>query len=551
MTEFLNPVDIANRALQHCGALRIDATLGFTESSVNASECAFAYPKLRLAELRRNVWRFAIRRATLRPLDTNSLLLVPVLWVSTTTYFQGSIVSDQNSNLWISKVPNNLGNDPMQTGGLWEPYFGPMSVSLLDSSQSYFAGEMVYTKAGDGTFNVYLSMISGNSVHPAIPNQWATNTVFYNNDVVQTFPAWASGTTYSQGQGVSYTDGNTYVSLVSSNIGNTPSTSTAKWQLMPVLSLASQSVPITSLVQLPTSSPIAEWSYLTTYSAGAFVMFAAKTWLAIAASTNQLPSAAGSTYWVQVTNGTAYMSLMDLNSGNDPRTTTVAAWSSVTSYSIGNTVTGSNNVIYTSVTNSNLNNDPVADSGTNWSTANVLSPWTTVFTLGSGNPLWIQIGGAQFPNGVGLSVFDIVSPLSAGALTHDGPRNIFRLPSGYLRKAPRDPKAGSTSYLGAESGLPYDDWLIEGDFIVSREIEPIVFRFIADVSDVRLMDAMFCEGLAARLALEVCETITQSTTKLQIIAKAYGQFMTDARTVNAIEVGAEEPPMDDYIACRQ
>ena len=58
---FQNPVDIANRALQHCGAQRIDPTLGFTENSVNASECAFAYDKLRSAELQRNYWKFATK----------------------------------------------------------------------------------------------------------------------------------------------------------------------------------------------------------------------------------------------------------------------------------------------------------------------------------------------------------------------------------------------------------------------------------------------------------------------------------------------------------
>ena len=43
---YLTPVDVANRALQHLGATRIDAALGFAESSLNASETAFAYDKL-------------------------------------------------------------------------------------------------------------------------------------------------------------------------------------------------------------------------------------------------------------------------------------------------------------------------------------------------------------------------------------------------------------------------------------------------------------------------------------------------------------------------
>jgi hypothetical protein len=73
---------------------RIDATLGFSEISSRSSECAFVYDKLRRAELQRNTWRFAIREAVLRAIDSTTLLLVPALYVSTTTYFVGSIVVD-------------------------------------------------------------------------------------------------------------------------------------------------------------------------------------------------------------------------------------------------------------------------------------------------------------------------------------------------------------------------------------------------------------------------------------------------------------------------
>src|SRR5262245_20614060 len=112
---FLTPVNIANRALQHCGAGRIDETQGFAEDSKNASECSFAYDKLRRAELRRNIWRFAIRRAVLRAIDTTTMLLAPALWVSSTTYFVGSIVSDETNALWISVVPDNLNNQPQNS----------------------------------------------------------------------------------------------------------------------------------------------------------------------------------------------------------------------------------------------------------------------------------------------------------------------------------------------------------------------------------------------------------------------------------------------------
>ena len=43
---------------------------------------------------------------------------------------------------------------------------------------------------------------------------------------------------------------------------------------------------------------------------------------------------------------------------------------------------------------------------------------------------------------------------------------------------------------------------------------------------------------------------TQSASKVSIIAKVYDEWISQARTQNAIEQGADEPPDDDYVTCR-
>ena len=249
MTEFLTAVDIGNRACQHCGVTRIDPTLGFTEDSRQASEISFVYGKLRRAELQRNNWKFAIRRTALRPIETNTtnntdtLLLVPAMWVSTTTYFVGSIVADQFGTLWQSNIPNNLNNQPL-ISTTWDEYFGPMAVAAWDTTgtTSYFAGELVYTAAGDGTNRVYVSLLEGNSDNPATGTAWISTSTYYKNQIV-TFssvaymslidlnvnnepdlaPAlWAVGTTYAAGAHVGGSDGVIYQSIGSGNVGNDP-----------------------------------------------------------------------------------------------------------------------------------------------------------------------------------------------------------------------------------------------------------------------------------------------------------------------------------------
>jgi hypothetical protein len=556
MPEFLSPIDIGNRALQHVGAEFMDAVLGFSENSKRAQQVSFNYGKLRRAELRRNGWRFAIRKAALRAIDSNTLLLSPALWSSSVTYFPNSIVADQNRSLWRSLIPVNLGNSPGQVGKdfAWEPYFGPLSVSLYDSSQAYFASELVYTMAGDGTYNVYYSNVNANAVHPALPNQWSKSTTYFQTQVVQAFPAWSNVTTYSQGQTVVYTDGNTYSSLVNGNLNHVPSTSPAQWALQPTLTLQSQAVPIfgNTFLQQPQSSPVLEWTIGNTYSIGAFVMFDASMWLSIANNnTGNIPDTPSSAFWVAVTNGTFAMSAIDLNFDNSPIGN--AAWSNIVTYAEDALVTGSDNNVYLSVIASNLNNNPVGDGGVHWVLVWDIAPFS--FSMGNGNSQWTQVGGSAFPNGVALASIPIGYPLNSGPVSGmngqmAANRNMYRLPAGYLCLVGQDPKAGSVSFLGAPSGLMFRDWNIEGNYIVTQDTATIVLRFVADFTDVTRMDDMFCEGLGARIAVAICEPLTQSAAKIESIRKSYHEYMGEARLRNAIEVGAEEPPLDDYLSTR-
>jgi hypothetical protein len=340
---------------------------------------------------------------------------------------------------------------------------------------------------------------------------------------------------------------------VNGNLNHVPNVSLAQWALVPIISLISLSVPAVGSVSpiFAFSSPVAEWSQVTTYQVGSVVMFNTVEYVSIAAgNTGNFPNVVGSTFWVAMTGGTLYMSLIDLNLGNNPANAP-ALFNIGTTYALNNLVGGSDGIIYKSLANGNLGHDPTLDGGVHWQNTGVLNPWTTVFTQGGGNQQWRQIGGAAFPFGVGLAELNIVYPLNSGPLTQDRTRNVFRLPSGFLRQAPRDPKAGSTSYLGASSALEYEDWNFEGNYLVSWDVLPIILRFVADVTDVTQMDDMFCEMLGCRVALEVAPLLTQSNVKTADVMKLYSGFAAEARIVNGIETGATEPQEDDYVTCRR
>lgn len=370
--------DIANRALQRVGARRIVA---LTDASKNAAEVAACYDILRRAELRRNVWRFAVRRATLRPVFTTTLLLVPPAWSSTAVYPARAIVSF-GGFLYESKTFNNTNNTPGldATFPFWTLYFGPMTVQPYDATAVYYNGELVYTPATTA-FKVFRSTVNNNATAP-----------------VTAPPAWVATTTYALGDVVSYL-------------------------------------------------------------------------------------------------GTNYLSQADLNFNNIP-----------------------NGLV-------------------NWSVQVASPPAQAIGT-------WVELNTAT------LAQTDISYPSGTGPAEENRTRNIFILPNGYLREAPQDPKAGSRTTLGGPTGLLYDDFTFENNFLISMTGNPLVFRFVADVSDTTLFDSMFVEGLAARIAMEIAEPLTQSAAKLQAIASEYKLFMTEGRIVNGIETGPTEPPEDDYLSVR-
>lgn len=238
---YLDSLDIANRAIQHTGGIQI---VSVTEDTKNNFEATFAYDKLRKAELGRAYWRFAIKKAVLRPIDTTTMLVAPSAYDATKTYLPGAIVADTNGLLWISNEPDNINNTPGTTD-VWDMYFGPLSVSLYDSSVSYYAGELVY-KLGSvaGTYTVYLSLINNNSDVPDTATPWSATTTYGPDAVVSSAGSqWRSlipvnlnvtpadgplafdiTATYSTGNTVTGSDHFIYSSVGNGNTGHDPTT---------------------------------------------------------------------------------------------------------------------------------------------------------------------------------------------------------------------------------------------------------------------------------------------------------------------------------------
>jgi hypothetical protein len=117
----------------------------------------------------------------------------------------------------------------------------------------------------------------------------------------------------------------------------------------------------------------------------------------------------------------------------------------------------------------------------------------------------------------------------------------FVKPRDFLRLAPNDPRM--------PKWMP--DYLFEGDLIITNDPGPLDLRYVRNEKDTTKFDSLFDQGLASRIAVETCEEITQSTSKVATAEAMYQQVISDARLVNAIE-GYEviEPDEDEWITVR-
>ncbi len=74
-----------------------------------------------------------------------------------------------------------------------------------------------------------------------------------------------------------------------------------------------------------------------------------------------------------------------------------------------------------------------------------------------------------------------------------------------------------------------------GTMIETDLTAPLRIRYVAKITDTTRYDPLFVQALACSIAMQVCEPITQSTTKLQSVQQQYQYWMEQAETVDAIE----------------
>lgn len=142
-----------------------------------------------------------------------------------------------------------------------------------------------------------------------------------------------------------------------------------------------------------------------------------------------------------------------------------------------------------------------------------------------------------------------------------GKSNYFPLPPDFLDIAPPDMVfgvAGGGTLAGNQilagtpiiTGSPIVDWQIEGNQIASNLVGPLNLRYVSSNVTESMFDPCFVEAFSAALAVDTCEEMTQSNTKLQAIAQIYDQAIEIAKKRNAFDGRPVQPPTDTFVIAR-
>ncbi|MCO1435447.1 hypothetical protein [Burkholderia multivorans] len=91
---------------------------------------------------------------------------------------------------------------------------------------------------------------------------------------------------------------------------------------------------------------------------------------------------------------------------------------------------------------------------------------------------------------------------------------------------------------------------IEDGNILTDLPAPLYIRYVKRVTDPNAMDALFREAFACRLAVEACESLTQSSTKRQAAWAEHDRAITEAIRVNAIELPSQPIGDDTWLESR-
>lgn len=112
---------------------------------------------------------------------------------------------------------------------------------------------------------------------------------------------------------------------------------------------------------------------------------------------------------------------------------------------------------------------------------------------------------------------------------------------GYARRFPLPVDCLRVLAAAPDDATPETRWVVEGRAVLTDAPAPLRIRYLRRLTDTSLFDPLLIEALAARLAVELCEALTQSNTKRRALLEDFEAIMIRARAADGQEGTA--PPL--------
>ena len=118
--------------------------------------------------------------------------------------------------------------------------------------------------------------------------------------------------------------------------------------------------------------------------------------------------------------------------------------------------------------------------------------------------------------------------------------------------------------------VPNLDWVVEGNYLLSNCDNPgpswlnvypggntagtgatsLNLRYVADITDPNLWAGPFYDVMQHAMAIDMCEPLTNSTSKKESLLRSYRDAVNEAKVANAFENTPQDAPDDDFWNCR-
>jgi hypothetical protein len=115
----------------------------------------------------------------------------------------------------------------------------------------------------------------------------------------------------------------------------------------------------------------------------------------------------------------------------------------------------------------------------------------------------------------------------------------YQLPSDFLLAIPPSPHEGLSTII----------YKLENGKLASNETE-INLKYVAEITDTALFDALFVEVLAAKIAANLAYAMTQNRSVASDMYELYFQLLRQARSANAMESTPELMQANTWINSR-